>query len=221
MAIKIKDFQDNKIYLSKEIPEDLTAVKSTFVFEESSSDYTTTVKTRLGTQLTMLIGNGGTCVYIDSGGYNIFCVRQKMTATYSPTITGNFGVNNLASGTTVWTYVSGGASNGSYFNASARTSKVASGMKYADLAGATGGNKDGSHFVIDALRIGQSSKVWQITGKMMCKGSATFIDFVSEVMAKDESSVPTIYQRAANGSNTSYCRNILEVFEYNPYKIIN
>lgn len=220
MAIKVKDFQDNKIYLSKEITEDSTAVKSIFVFTESSSNYTATVKTRLGTPLTIFIGNGGTCAYIDSGAYNIFCVRQKMAATYSSIITGNFGVHNLSSGSTVWTYVSGGASNGTYFNASARTSTVASGSNYADLAGTTAGNKSGSHFVIDILRIGQS-QVWQMTGKMMCQGSATFVDFVSELTAKDYFSVPTLYQRAANGSNTSYCRNILEVFEYNPYNIIN
>lgn len=220
MTVKVKDFQNNKIYLSKEPLEDISAIKSIFVFEEASSNYTTTVTTRLGTPLTIYVANGGTCVYIDSGAYNIFCVRQKMAATYSSTITSNFGVHNLSSGSTVWTYVSGGASNGTYFNSSARTSTVASGSNYADLAGTTAGNKTGSSFVIDILRLG-NSQVWQMTGKMMCRGSATFVDFVSELTAKDYFSVPSLYQRGATGSNTSYCRNILEVFEYNPYRIIN
>lgn len=220
MSIKVKDFQNNKIYLSKEPQEDIRAIKSIFVFEQSSSNYITTVTTRLGTQLNIAIENGGTCARIDSGAYNIFCIRQKMTATYSSTITSNFGVHSLASGSTVWTYVSGGATNGSYFNASSRTSTVGSSVNYSDIAGTTAGNKDGSSFVIDILRLGES-QVWQMTGKMMCRGSATFIDFVSELTAKDYVSVPTLYQRGATGSNTSYCRNIIEVFEYNPYKVIN
>ena len=92
-------------------------VWSTFVF---SSDVAMPAQeivrtTKLGTQLTFYVTNGGTAMLVLDGGEAIDFMRQMWVSTFA-SVTSNYGVYGVASGSTVWTYATGGSNGGTYFN---------------------------------------------------------------------------------------------------------
>lgn len=189
-------------------------VWSTFVFSSDAgmAEQNIVRTTKLGTQLTFRVQNGGTSLYIYSGGETIEFVRQMWASSFAMN-TESYGVNGVASGSTVWTYVTGGSSDGTYFNASARSSVVASGVNFTDLAGTIGGSKTFTKADLTLIR-NPGTNTWFMSGKMHSAGSVAFVDFQSEMYSMGSGIIPTTYQRGTDESSVTSVRQVIEVLEY-------
>ena len=189
-------------------------VWSTFVFSSDAgmAEQNIVRTTKLGTQLTFRVQNGGTSLYIYSGGETIEFVRQMWASSFAMN-TESYGVNGVASGSTVWTCVTGGSSDGTYFNASTRTSVVASGVNFTDLAGTIGGSKTFTKADLTLIR-NPGTNTWFMSGKMHSAGSVAFVDFQSEMYSMGSGIIPTTYQRGTDESSVTSVRQVIEVLEY-------
>ena len=169
--------------------------------------------TKLGTQLTFFVTNGGTAMLVLDGGEAIDFMRQMWVSTFA-SVTSNYGVYGVASGSTVWTYATGGSNGGTYFNSSARTSTVASGVNYADLAGTIGGAKGHTMANLTLIRRSPNDTTWFMSGKMHSSGSSAYVDFQSELTSMGSGVIPTTYQRGATSDSVTSIKQVFEVLEY-------
>lgn len=213
-TITAQNLASNSVTYEKVNWDSVKPVWSTFVFTSdtgfASQEITRT--TKLGRELTFTVRNGGSAIYIASGGEDLEFVKQHSLVKFTTT-TGSYGVMGVASGSTVWTYATGGSNGGTYFNASARTSTVASGSDYADLAGSIGGNKATTMTNISLIR-SPGTSTWFMSGKMHSSGSAAYVDFQSELTASSLGCVPTTYQRGVQYETVTIVRQVIEVLEY-------
>lgn len=169
------------------------------------------VYTLKGTPLTLHVENLGTTFRIEYGGENIKLIRNYWSCRYSSSTTGNFGVNNLAVDSNIYTYIYGKSDNGAYSSCGSAVGATDSGQSYGELAGAMSGDKTGAVSECVMMRCGNK---WMIHGKIIAPGSSSIVSYSTEVTAKNNGCAPAIYQRHAPDSATSVL-NVLEVFEEN------
>lgn len=213
-TITAQNLASNSVTYEKVNWDSVKPVWSTFVFTSDTGLVSQEIvrTTKLGRKLTFTVRNGGSGLYILSGGEDLEFVRQRSLVKFTTT-TDSYGVMGVASGSTVWTYATGGSSGGTYFNASARPSTVASGSDYTDLAGSIGGNKAITMTNISLIRT-PGTLIWFVSGKMHSSGSAAYVDFQSELTASSLGCVPTTYQRGAQYGTVTIVRQVIEVLEY-------
>ncbi len=177
------------------------------------SNRTETVYTKKGTELTIYIENGGGIAQIIGGGSGIKLARQYVSTRHSTSVNANYGVQGLASGSSIYTrYISALVNNGSagvgQWTATASTGSNC----YGDLASTTGGSRSSSEISFTAMRQADTN-YWTLRGNASSSGVATSMDFECRCTAYNANYVPTAFQRGISTSNVANFWNMLEVFE--------
>lgn len=190
------------------------AVWSSFYFSGASlSDQTVSVETLKGTNLSIRISAGGTAVRIISGAQNINAIRQYWSAKLN-NVSGEYGVSGLESASTVYTrfYGSVGDTAIGGGEVASTASSGTDGMCEANLGTVSNAARTSSTAEFLLLRESTDAEGWTIYGKIGSGGMLADASFGAKTQSAT-GYAPTVYQRSATSSNTSYVFNCIEVLE--------
>lgn len=204
--------------------ENMVVTRFEFDGKFDTSSGTVTKKTNKGTTLTFGWGDYGMCMAILDGADDVRKVRVAYSIGTSSSITANYGVYGLSSGTiwTNWTGLrngSGGDGNNSY---SAEGPEIVGGYTFyiGTLCDMSNGSKTHTIATVDCVRRATSDSQWVLQGQMSSAGSGSFISFSSEVAAFSASAVPVVYQRGMQSFSTMrYVFDVYEPISGKDYKI--
>lgn len=190
------------------------ATWSSFYFSGTSlSDQTVSVQTLKGTNLSIRISAGGTAVRIVSGASGINAIRQYWSAKLN-SVAGEYGVAGLKSASTVYTrfYGSLGATSIGGGEVNSTASSGTDGMCDANLGTVSSDARTSTTAEFLLLRESTDVEGWTIYGKVGSGGILADASFGAKTVSAS-GYAPTVYQRYATSSNTSYVFNCIEVLE--------
>lgn len=154
-----------------------------------------------GRKYTAMMHNGGTGLSIRTNGQYILAYRMICSRPFTSTITGNYGVQGLAKGSTVCCRMYGSFNNGTV-STMTEVSDTTGTVNYTNLGGAHGGAKTNIAYEATGMRLDNDS-LWRIFGKIASSNVQSTMSFDAEMTAMSSAIVPGIYQRGGTDSNTT------------------
>lgn len=212
-AVTTAKLADSSVTKNKIDYSTMGATWSGFYFTLPLASQDMVVTTKKGTQLTLNVGNGGTCVRIKAGGENIRIVRQYWEANYSSALTDNYGLHGCKSGATIASRYINWLNNGSSANGGVVATTASAGTDgdcYGSLASITTSRiTTVSNSVLNSV----GSNGWEIIGDFGETGSGGTMYHHNTVVTSATGYVPATYQRGATASNVTNGFNYIEVLE--------
>ena len=190
------------------------AVWSSFYFSGVSlADQTVNVTTKKGTALTLRVAAGGTAVRIISGASGINAIRQFWSAKLNG-VADEYGISGLKSAWTIYTRFYGSMGNTAIGGGevASTSSSGTDGMCDANLGTVSNAARTSSTAEFLLLRESTDVEGWTIYGKIGSGGILADASFGAKIQSA-AGYAPTVYQRSATSSNTSYVFNCIEVLE--------
>lgn len=177
------------------------------------ADQTLNVTTKKGTALTLRISAGGTAVRIVSGASGINAIRQFWSAKLNG-VANEYGVAGLKSASTVYTRFFGSRGNTAIGEGevASTASSGTDGMCDANLGTVSNAARTSSTAEFLLLRESTDVEGWSIYGTIGSGGILATASFEAKTISAS-GHAPTVYQRSATPSNTSYVFNCIEVLE--------
>lgn len=171
------------------------------------------VTTKKGTQLTLRVSNGGTCIRVVAGGEDIKLVRQYWEASYSSALTDNYGLHGCKSGATISSRYINWLNNGSSSNGGVIATTASTGTDgdcYGSLASISNSKVTTvSNSVLNSV----GNNGWEIIGDFGETGSGGTMYHHNTVVTSGTGYVPATYQRGATLSNVTSGFNYIEIVE--------
>ena len=164
LAVTTNKLADTSVTADKIDYSTMGPVWSSFYFTLPQTSRSVVVTTKKGTQLTLEIGNGGTCIRIIAGGENVKLLKQYWRATYSAALSDNYGLHGCASGANITCRYTSWLSNGSSSNGGVIVNTASTGTSgdcYGSLASITN-----SHITTmsQATHFGLGNNGWAVVG---------------------------------------------------------
>ncbi len=213
-AITTAKVADSAITKAKIDFSTMGAIWSSFYYSGTSlSDQTVSVKTLKGTNLSIRISAGGTAVRIISGASGINAIRQYWSAKLN-NVAGEYGVAGLKSASSVYTRFYGSMGNTAIGEGevASTASSGTDGMCDANLGTVSNASRTSTTAEFLLLRESTDAEGWTIYGKIGSGGMLADASFGAKTQSAT-GYAPTVYQRSATSSNTSYVFNCIEVLE--------
>ncbi|MGN1218478.1 MAG: hypothetical protein ACI4TD_10975 [Phocaeicola sp.] len=180
---------------------DMPSRKFEFYTTDADSEKIYSVTSPRGNKYTLKLINGGTGLFVVSGGSKIVAYTMYVARKFTTAVSGNYGLQGLKANTTAYTRVFGRENNGSASTMSQSSAGTGS-VSYTDLGGAIGGAKKSTEAVISGVKFGSIGNSWRLFGKAGSSGTLSCLSFEAEMTATDDNTVPTFYQIGANTSNS-------------------